>query len=287
MKYTISKKYTNKIAFITGSGSGLGKALALALAREAWLIGITDRNEAALNQTALAVQESGGKVITYIFDVANSEAYRIAFTDFIKQAGSIDLLINNAGVGEGSVFEKYSLENWNWIVGINMMGVIHGCHYAIPIMKQQQSGYIVNIASAAAFASAPSMSPYNVTKAGVLSLSESLYAELKAFNIGVSVVMPTFFKTNIAQYARGGAEEKLMAEYLLERSGISADEVADEILRKVGKEKFYIILPFLARFLFFVKRIFPKLVLYANAKFSNKRDQVIVKLKKRWKSKEK
>ena len=125
-------------------------------------------------------------------------------------------------------------------------------------MIDQGGGYIINIASAASFSNAPYMSAYNVTKAAVRSLSESLYHELKPHNIGVSAVMPTFFQTNIMQHARGPKANHIFAKKMMERSKTSASEVAMEVLVKAGKGKMEIVLPQDARTNFFIKKFFPK-----------------------------
>ena len=126
-------------------------------------------------------------------------------------------------------------------------------------MKKARSGHIINIASAAAFVPSPNMAAYNVTKAAVRSLSETLYTELAPSNIKVSVVMPTFFKTNIMQYSRSGEEMKAVAKKMMEKSGKEASDIAQELLIKAGKGKLNIILPGQARFLYFIRRFFPSL----------------------------
>ena len=177
--------------------------------------------------------------------------------DFLAQAGGIDLLFNNAGVGDGSLFEEYSLENYEWMVGINQMGVIYGCYYFIPAMKKQGSGHILNTASAAAIGCAPTMGAYNLTKAAVVAISETLYGELMDHNIQVSCIQPTYFKTNVIQHARGGEIVKKATQMFIEKSGLEAKEVAQEILTRAGKKELYIILPKDARKMWFFKRLAP------------------------------
>jgi NAD(P)-dependent dehydrogenase (short-subunit alcohol dehydrogenase family) len=280
--YQLSSRYQQKRAFITGAASGLGKALCLELAADGWTIGISDINEIDLQQTADAIIKAGGKPLSFGLDVADADNYRMVAEKFLTETDGIDLLVNNAGVGDGAVFEKYSLDNWQWMVGINQMGVIYGCHFFVPVMKKQQSGHIINIASAAAFSNAPTMSPYNVTKAAVLSLSETLLAELKQDNIHLSVVMPTFFRTNIVQYAKGTKEEKEIAKYLLATSGLEADEVAQTILKKAGNRKFYIVLPARSKFLYVFKRLFPSLFLKMNVWMFKNKEKMHGSLKKQF-----
>ncbi|MGB1217958.1 MAG: SDR family NAD(P)-dependent oxidoreductase, partial [Saprospiraceae bacterium] len=176
----------------------------------------------------------------------------------LEQQGGIDLLVNNAGVGDGGAFHEYSLENWDWMIGINQMGVLYGCHYFVPVMQKQKGGQIINIASAAGFANAPRMSPYNVTKAAVISLSESLYYELDPLGIGVSVVMPTFIRTDIMQFARGTDDAVRRGRKFLEKTKLGPNDAVLEMLTKAGKGKLHIVLPKEARQSHWMKRIFPR-----------------------------
>ena len=264
--YKLTHLYPEKRAFITGAGSGLGRAMSIELASEGWTIGISDINQAGLDETEILIKNEGGNSFSDVFDVANHEKYEEVSNDFLNKTGGIDLLINNAGVGDGCVFGEYSLENWHWIVGINQMGVVYGCHYFVPVMKKQKSGQVINIASAAAFCNMPNMSPYNITKAAVLSLSESLYTELRKHNVWVSVVMPTFINTNIMQYSRGGKKETDTGKHLVGSSSIQPKTIAEEILKRTGNRKFYILLPSQAKVVFFIKRMVPGFFLRLNAK---------------------
>lgn len=261
MSYKLSKRFPKKRAFITGAGGGLGRVLSTELATNGWAIGISDINEAGLKETAEMIVKAGGKAHTYTLDVANSDQYETVAQEFLTTAGGIDVLINNAGVGDGGIFGEYKTENWKWIVGINQMGVVYGCHNFVPVMKKQKSGQIINIASAAAFMALPTMAPYNVTKAAVLALSETLYAELMQDNVDVSVVCPTFFKTNVMQHSRGDQAQKKAGQKMVDKSGIEPIEVAQKILSEAGNKKFYIVHPFSAKVLFRIKRLFPKILL--------------------------
>jgi NADP-dependent 3-hydroxy acid dehydrogenase YdfG len=255
--YQFSKKYPKKRAFITGAGSGLGRAFCLELAKEGWLIGISDINETALKNTDDAIKAAGGSTISYVLDVSKRFDYQKTAEDFLQKAGGIDLLFNNAGVGDGGTFEEYSLDNWEWMIGINQMSVIYGCHFFIPTFKKQKSGHILNTASFAAVACPPEMGAYNMTKAAVVAISETLYAELMDYNIGVSSIQPTYFKTNIDQFARGGDNIKVATQIFMKKSGLEAEDVAKEILTRAGNGELYIILPKSARTAYLMKRIAP------------------------------
>ena len=143
------------------------------------------------------------------------------------------------------------------MVGINQMGVVYGCHYFIPAMKKQRSGHILNTASAAAIGCAPTMGAYNMTKAAVVAISETLYGELMDHQISVSCIQPTYFKTNVIQFARGGELIKKATQMFIDKSGLEADVVAQEILNRAGKKELYIILPKDARKMWHFKRLAP------------------------------
>ena len=255
--YQLTQNHPQKRAFITGAASGLGRAFANELAKEGWTIGMADMNVKELELATAEIEKQGGNPIFFPLDVSDKDQYKKVAEDFLAQAGGIDLLFNNAGVGDGSLFEEYSLENYEWMVGINQMGVIYGCYYFIPAMKKQGSGHILNTASAAAIGCAPTMGAYNLTKAAVVAISETLYGELMDHNIQVSCIQPTYFKTNVIQHARGGEIVKKATQMFIEKSGLEAKEVAQEILTRAGKKELYIILPKDARKMWFFKRLAP------------------------------
>ena len=255
--YKLSSTFPEKRAFITGAASGLGKVLSLELAAEGWTLGICDINTEQLAITHAEVEKLGGKPVSFHLDVSNRNQFQLVAENFLKEAGGIDLLINNAGVGDGGNFEEYSLDNWEWMVGINQMSVIYGCHFFIPTFKKQQSGHIINIASLAAISCAPQMGAYNVTKAAVVAISETLYGELMDDSIQVSCVMPSYFKTNIAGSVRGGERIKKITQTFLDRSGLQPTEIAREILTRAGKGELYIVLPKIARKMWMLKRLMP------------------------------
>jgi NADP-dependent 3-hydroxy acid dehydrogenase YdfG len=257
MAYTLSNQYPKKRAFITGAASGLGKALCRELATDGWTIGICDINDSGLAITHNELERQGGKPFSYHLDVSNREQYQHVVQQFLNDVGGIDILVNNAGVGDGGNFEEYSLDNWEWMVRINQMSVVYGCHLFIPVFKKQASGHIINIASLAAISCAPQMGAYNMTKAAVVAISETLYGELMDHHIKVSCVQPSYFKTNIADQVRGGERIKKVTQYLLDRSGLHPKEIAEEILTRAGKGELYIILPKVARKLWLLKRLMP------------------------------
>ncbi|MBA3995474.1 MAG: short chain dehydrogenase [Cyanobacteria bacterium DS2.3.42] len=257
-RFRLTAKYPDKRAFITGAGSGLGLAFARALAGDGWTLGITDINQQRLEEAIEAVKASGGNPSGYKFDVGNYDEFELAVKQFGETYGGIDIGINNAGIGCGGLFEEVSIENFRKTIETDLMGVANGCHLFVPLMRQKGHGHILNVASAAAFVTAPRMSAYSTAKAGVVALSECLRSELSDANIIVSVLCPTYFRTNIGKDTIGSQNERKYSEILADSSPISADEVAQVALKSMAEEKLYIILPHDARFLWRLKRFMPE-----------------------------
>ncbi len=254
----LGQKFPGKRAFITGAGSGLGLAFAADLARMGWNLAITDIDEARIGSATEELRQLGASTVsTYSFDVSDHATFGDAVSDFEKQAGGIEIGINNAGIGCGGFFCDMSIELFHRVVEVNLMGVVNGCHHFVPVMKRQRSGHILNVASAAAFVTPPRMSAYNTTKAAVLALSETLLNELNDDGISVSVLMPTYVRTNIGKDALGSEEDNQLACLLVDQSRITAEEIAYQTFRQMLLENFYIVLPHEAKFLWNFKRVFP------------------------------
>ena len=228
-------------AVITGAGGGLGRALALDLANRGASLIVSDIDPVSAQKTAELVRQRGARVELIECDVTDRGAVFSLVDETEKRLGGIDFIANNAGVSVGGPFEEISIEDWRWAVEINLWGVIYGCQAAVPKMKAQGRGYILNIASAAGLLAPPAMSAYNVTKAGVVALSETLYAEYKSSGVRVSVLCPTFFRTNIIEAGRGATTRKEDAQIIrwMERSREQAPEVAKAGIDSVRGGKLY------------------------------------------------
>ena len=226
---------------VTGAGSGLGREIALRWAREGWQLALSDVNEAGLAETLKMVREAGGDGFTQRCDVRDYSQLTGLAQACESKLGGIDVVVNNAGVASGGFFEELSLEDWDWQIAINLMGVVKGCKAFLPLL-QKSRGKIINIASMAALMQAPGMSNYNVAKAGVVALSESLLVELKQQEVGVHVVCPSFFQTNLMDSYRGPTPNmKAQISKLLEASPITAADIADYIYRLVTEGVFMIL----------------------------------------------
>lgn len=253
----LSQKYPGKRAFITGAAGGLGLAFAFELAEDGWKIAMADLNFEKLQETAAEVLSAGAEVEIYNFDVTDHAQFKLALEDFEAKVGAVDLAINSAGLGCGGYIDELPIEVFRKVIDVNLMGTINGCHLFVPSMKRQKSGHILNIASAAAFVSAPMMSPYNISKAGVVSLSESLRAELANSNVFTTVLMPAYVRTDLGKGTLGPELYSYRAQYLMQHSALEPADVARIALKAVAAEKLYVVLPRHARFLWRLKRLLP------------------------------
>lgn len=227
-------------AVVTGAGGGLGRALCLELARRRGRVLAADIDLDAAEITAAAVRDAGGEATAVVCDVSQPSQVEALPDQADAAFGGVDLIINNAGVAVAGTFAEIPVPDWEWIMGINLWGVIHGCRAFIPRFRAQGHGAILNIASAAGLLNAPEMAPYNVTKAGVVALSETLCAELKPDKIGVTVLCPTFFQTNIITATRtDNPAQRHVVEKLMARAKVQAPEVARAALAAVDAHKLY------------------------------------------------
>lgn len=200
---------------------------------------MTDVRPEALEAAAGEIRAAGGTVHEYVFDVMDRPAFSSAIKVFVKDAGGLDLMVNNAGVAGGGNMGEYSLEDWDWLMGINLTGVINGCHYATRQMRIQGGGHIINIASAAALIPLPRMAAYCAAKAGVKMLSEVLFSELEPLGVGVTVAMPEFFRTNLHERTRGQTISE--AKWMITRSKYTAAEVAQTVLEGAANDKLHVV----------------------------------------------
>ena len=257
------KKYAfpeNARVIVTGAGSGIGRAFCLELARQKVRVLVVDIDEEAARDTTWNLRERGSEAHEYQCDVAHTEQVRAMVERAVELFGGVDVLINNAGVAAVGDMGEISLEDWKWNVDINLWGVVYGCHHVLPHMKAQNYGVIINVASVAAVVSGAMMSPYNVTKAGVLSLSETLNVELHQFGIGVTALLPAFVRTSIVEKSRASSHSYLQAgSRLLRDHGSTPELVARKTLRAAEKGKLYAFPHALGSNLWRLKRFAPEL----------------------------
>jgi NAD(P)-dependent dehydrogenase (short-subunit alcohol dehydrogenase family) len=230
-------------AVVTGAGSGFGRAVALELASRGARVLASDLDEALAEETAELVGRRGAEAHAMRVDVTRPEEVAALADRADALWGGTDVLINNAGIAVVGEFDRIPLEEWKLQIDVNLNGVIYCCHHFVPRMRKNAGhSYILNVASAAGIATAPTMAPYNVTKAGVIALSETLYTELASANIHVTALCPTFFRTNIHKRAHTfGASTDKRADELVTQAKWSAEEVAIRAMDGLLAGKLYVI----------------------------------------------
>ena len=230
-----------RTALVTGAASGIGRALALECGRRGASLVICDVNETGLAETEAELRKLGRSVLSRRVDVANEAEWRELATAVHADLECVDLLVNNAGVGLGGGFLDTTLDDWSWILGINLRGVILGCHFFVPPMvARKQGGHVVNISSMAALAPSETLVAYATTKCGVLGFSEALADELQWHGIGVTGACPGFIDTPIVAstvmrgaQANPAAREQAQAFY--RRRGYTAERTATNILKAAAR----------------------------------------------------
>ncbi len=228
-------------AIVTGAGSGFGRAIAIELGKRGAHVIASDVDVATAEETAALVKDAGGHAEALRADVRKEGDVKSLVDRAIDRFGRIDVLVNNAGVAVVGPVGDVSLDDWRFEIEVNLLGVIYGCHYAVPEMKRAGRGWILNVASAAGLLSAPMMGPYNVTKAGVVALSETMRGELDDTNVNVSVLCPTFFRTNIHKSQRSPDQLRASSAKLVENAKWSAEDVARVALRGLERGTLYVI----------------------------------------------
>jgi NAD(P)-dependent dehydrogenase (short-subunit alcohol dehydrogenase family) len=253
------KDFQNKVAVVTGAASGIGRALAEKSAQEGMKVVLADVEEPALKLAEKELKASGADVLAVQTDVSKAADVQTLAQQAFDTYGGVHLLFNNAGVGGGTTIWESSLADWQWVLGVNLWGAIHGIHYFVPRMLEQDSeGHIVNTASMAGLVSGPG-GIYPVTKHGIVALSETLYHELalNGAKLKVSVLCPGFVKTHIMDAARNrptelqneaverkvSPQEEQIVQFVRQsvQAGMPPHQVADIVFKAIRDETFYIL----------------------------------------------
>ncbi len=263
------KSYADKVAAITGAGSGIGRQLAIQLAQQGCHLSLSDVDESGLAETVAMLGNTVVKVEADTVDVANREqVYRWA-EKVIVDHGRVNLIFNNAGVSLTSTVEGLTYEELEWILGINLWGVIHGTKAFLPHIKTSGEGHIVNVSSIFGICAQPTQSAYNISKFAVRGFTESLRQELEleGGSISATSIHPGGIKTNIARSGRVNAsvnlgqdatrEQEILATEKMLRT--SAEAAAKTILRGVQRNARRVVIGGDAKFMDVVVRLFPGL----------------------------
>ncbi|MET8876222.1 SDR family NAD(P)-dependent oxidoreductase [Nocardia sp. NPDC004604] len=253
-------------AVVTGAGSGIGRAFALEIATRGGQVICADIDESRADATVALIEHNHpGAAYAFRCDVSRSEDVEVLarFAESLFER-PVTLVVNNAGVGIGGKHVgEIGFDDWEWALGINLWGVVHGCEIFAPQLRAVRHGGIINVASAAAFAAAPSMAVYNASKAAVLSLSETMAAEMSGTGVAVTVLCPTFVKTNVARDGRITEQSARLADTLMRLTGFSPDRVARTTLDAHDRGQLYVLPQLDAHLIWRLKRYFPAQYTYA------------------------
>lgn len=256
------KNFQNRVAVITGGASGFGREFAIVGARLGMKLVLADVQQEALDKTKAELEAQGAQVLAMRCDVRKAEQVQALADATMEKFGAVHLVFNNAGVGSGGLIWENSVADWEWVLGVNLWGVIHGVRVFTPLMlecakkEEGYEGHIVNTASMAGLLTPPNMGIYNVSKHAVVSLSETLYHDLQLVKapVGASVLCPYFVPTGISQSHRNRPDDvkadarvtasQIAAQALSEKavsSGkVTAAEVAERTFEAIQENQFYI-----------------------------------------------
>ncbi|PXX47267.1 SDR family oxidoreductase [Undibacterium pigrum] len=255
------KVFKDRVTVITGGASGFGREFAIIGARLGMKLVLADVQQDALDKTKAELEAQGAQVLAMRCDVRHAEEVQALADATMEKFGAVHLVFNNAGVGSGGLIWENTQADWDWVIGVNLWGVIHGVRIFTNLMLEcakkdpQFEGHIVNTASMAGLLNAPTMGVYNVSKHAVVSLSESLYQDLKLVEapIGASVLCPYFVPTGISQSHRNRPEDvpgsaptasqraaQAMSDKAVNSGKVTAEEVAENTFKAIADEKFYI-----------------------------------------------
>jgi NAD(P)-dependent dehydrogenase (short-subunit alcohol dehydrogenase family) len=246
------RQFSGKVAVVTGGASGIGRAMADRFAAEGMALVLADIEEEPLDQAVKELAEAGAKVLGVRTDVAEVADVQAVAERALGEFGAVHLVCNNAGVA-GTGIIGTPLEHWQWTIGVDLWGVVHGCNTFLPILMEQNEGHIVNTASLAGLGGVPGMGVYCAAKFAVVGLSESLFYELSAAGseVGVSVLCPGFVATRISQSERNmpdalkakGQPGETVAKMVsaVVAAGIAPSQVADAVFDAVRDQKFFVL----------------------------------------------
>jgi short-subunit dehydrogenase len=250
-----------KVAVVTGAARGIGRETAFALAQKGCRLAICDVNEAALEGVRHELEASGTTVTAHQVDVSDRVQMTAFASDVIEAHGEVHILVNNAGVTVYASFEEHDIEDLEWILGVNIWGVIYGCKFFLPHLKAAGEGHIVNLSSVFGIIAPPLQTSYVASKFAVRGFSESLRAELADEKIGVTSVHPGAIQTNIIRNARlvtdTHQELRDRTQRLFDRLGTTPDVVADRIVKAIEYNSPRVLITKEARMADALKRLMP------------------------------
>lgn len=226
---------------ITGGASGLGKALAVRWAEEGAKVCIADLNDERGAETINLIKPKAADAVFCHCDITQQEHVESLRDFLVQEWGGVDIVVNNAGVASAGALQDEDMAQWQWVFDINLFGAVRFTQVFAPLFKQQGKGYFLNVASQAGLTPMPVMGSYCAVKAALVSFSESMHLELLEDNIGVSVLCPAFFKTNLDESTRSNNPVmKEVVSKLLDRATMTAEQIADAAYKGVAEGRFMI-----------------------------------------------
>jgi NADP-dependent 3-hydroxy acid dehydrogenase YdfG len=256
---------------ITGAGSGLGEAIARHFAEQDYTVLVTDLLPARAERVAAAIEAAGGSAFSQGLDVTSGQDWDALYQRVLTEWGRLDVLVNNAGVAAAGRLEDSPIEDWRWVLDTNLLGVVRGCHRFLPLLREQRSGHIVNMASFAGMMPVPEISAYATAKAAVVALSEQLRVDLHGSDVGISLVCPAFVQTRLLETFRSPDERhRRQAEKWMAGTGVTAGQVARDVYEAVQKRRFLVLTHREARWAWRFRRWFPERCHHAMVRLSKR-----------------
>ncbi len=229
----MAQKLTGKVALVTGASSGIGEATALALAAEGAAVAISARREDRLQELVKRISDSGGKAYPIVADVEEEAQANEIVQKAKNELGRIDILVNNAGVMLLGMIEGADTEDWRRMINTNVLGLMYATHAVIPIMKEQNSGHIVNISSVAGRTARAGSGGYNASKWAVVAFSEALRQEMVKYHVRVTTIEPGAVATELTQHITDQTAKKTVQDRISKITPLESEDIANAILYAV------------------------------------------------------
>jgi short-subunit dehydrogenase len=237
------KSLDERVAVVTGASGGIGRAIAVRLAQEGCHLALVDLKRSGLEETVSMVEALGRTCTCHEVDVSDSDAMIALAQEVFDAHGRVEILVNNAGVNVHGPFASHTVQDIDWILGVNVRGVMYGCHAFLPYLRQAGESHVVNVASLAGMVPFPLQSTYTASKFAVRGFSAALRMEWTPFGIGVTTVLPGSINTSLMTHGRS-YDEEMSAQIvgLMERYGRSPESVAAAVVKGVRKNRAEVVL---------------------------------------------
>jgi NADP-dependent 3-hydroxy acid dehydrogenase YdfG len=255
------KQLEQRVAVVTGAGSGIGRAISVLLAEKGCRLALADVNQAGLEETEREVRAKNATVTTHQVDVSDRARMQAFAAEVVKAHGGVNVLINNAGVAVNGKFVDQSLEDFEWLMGINFWGVVYGCKFFLPHLLAADEGHIVNLSSLFGLVGVPQQSSYCASKFAVRGFTESLRSELVGTSVGITAVHPGGIATNIAAASRVAGDDRVRAGHQravkMFRKMMPPEQAAEQIVRGITGKRARVLITRETHFLDLAKRVAP------------------------------